>query len=238
MQLTLSSYPNSHLQRLRFSPEVQQLSLLYRVARRFTQVLMCSLWKVRVFNRRYEPDSGGVLYLCNHQSFLDPPLVAFALQRPMDFMARDTLFRGHFFKRLIEMFHAFPVKRGAADVGALKEAMRRLKAGRQLVVFPEGTRTEDGRIGPFLPGAALLAQRAARWTVPVVIDGALECWPRSQKLPSLGSIVVQFGQPISQETARKYEAQSFMDMVQQQVTQMQTDVRRRVGLPTFDYSQQ
>ncbi len=137
MSLTLSSYPNTHLQRVRFSQDVQQLSIFYRFARCCTQVLLCSLWRVRVYNRRFEPESGGVLYLSNHQSYLDPPLAGFALQRPMNFMAKDGLFHNPYFGRLIKMLHAFPVKVGTADIGALKEALRRLKAGRQLLVFPE-----------------------------------------------------------------------------------------------------
>lgn len=238
MPLTQSSFPNTDLQRIRFSDEVQQMSMLYRFCRLLTQVMMCSLWQVRVFNRRFEPADGGVLYLSNHQSYLDPPLISFALQRPMNFMARHTLFRFGPFGRLIGAFHAFPVKVGTADIGALKEAMRRLKAGRQLVVFPEGTRTYDGRIGSLLPGAALLAQRAAKWTVPVLIDGAVDCWPRTQLLPTPGSIVVQYGQPIPQAEAREHDADSFVNMVRDRLIEMQSDVRRRVGRPALDYNEQ
>lgn len=238
MPLTHSSFPNADLQRVRFSDEVQQLSIRYRFCRCLTQALMCSLWQVRVFNRRFEPADGGVLYLSNHQSYLDPPLISFALQRPMNFMARHTLFRFALFRKLIEAFHAFPVKVGTADIGALKEAMRRLKAGRQLVVFPEGTRTYDGRIGPLLPGAALLAQRAAKWTVPVLIDGAVDCWPRTQLLPTPGNIVVQYGRPIPQTEARRRDADSFMNMVRNRLIEMQSDVRRRMGRPAFDYTEQ
>jgi len=234
--LTLSSYPNVKLKGLRFSEEVQQLSLFYRLSRRISHVVICSLWQVRVFGRRYEPDSGGVLYLANHQSFLDPPLLCFGLQRPVNFMAREELFRNRQFARLIRALHAFPVKAGTADIGALKEAMRRLKSGRQVGLFPEGTRSVDGRIGPFLPGAAMLAQRAADWTVPVLIDGAVECWPRTRKLPLPGSIIVQYGQPISQAEAREYDSESFVHMVRGRVTDMQSEIRKRVGQPVFDYS--
>ena len=235
MPMTLSSYPNAKLQRFRFAEEVQQLSLFYRSARRMSHVIICGLWRVRVFGRRHEPASGGVLYLANHQSFLDPPLLCFGLRRPVNFMAREGLFSNSHFGRLIRAFHAFPVKAGTADIGALKEAMRRLKAGHQVVVFPEGTRSVDGRIGAFLPGAAMLAQRAADWTVPVLIDGGAECWPRTQKIPRTGSIVVQYGQPISQAEAREHDAANFVEMVRGRVIDMQADARKRVGRPAFDY---
>ncbi len=235
MPLTLSSYPNSHLNRIRLSFDVRPLSIWYRMAQGALQMFMCLFWRVRVFNRRYEPDSGGVLYISNHQSYLDPPLVAFALRRPMHFMARDSLFHFKLFRWLIESLNAFPVRRGAADTKAVKEAMRRLKDGRPIVIFPEGTRTRDGRIGKFLPGVALLSQRAAKWTVPTLIDGAHECWPRGKASPGIGSVVVQYGEPISQEEARKMTPEEFIERVRSDIVDMQTDVRRRVGRPPLNY---
>jgi 1-acyl-sn-glycerol-3-phosphate acyltransferase len=115
----------------------------------------------------------------------------------------------------------------------MKEAMRRLKDGGQVVVFAEGTRTIDGTIGPLLPGVAMLAQRAAQWTVPVVIDGAFECWPRTQALPSPGSIAVQYGQAISREQAGAMKAEELMAMVRGRMIEMQTALRRRVGRPAL-----
>jgi len=235
MSMTLSSYPNAHLNQLRLSWDVRPLSIWYRAAQLFLQIMMCLLWRVRVFNRRFEPSDGGVLYVCNHQSFLDPPLTAFALLRPMHFMARDTLFRGGPFQWLIESLNAFPVRRSMGDTRAMKQALRRLKEGRPLVVFPEGTRTRDGRVGPFRPGMALLARRGAKWTVPVVIDGAFESWPRTAKLPSLGTVVVQYGRPISQKQARRMEPHAFAEHVRQRIIEIQTDVRHRVGRPPLQY---
>jgi len=211
-------------------------NVFYRFMRRLFQVTMAAFWKVRVFDRHHEPASGGAVYICNHQSFLDPMLMSFALRRPMNYMARDTLFRTPGFKQIIESLNAFPVRRGAADLGAMKEAMRRLKAGQQVVVFAEGTRTIDGRIGPLLPGVALLSQRVAAWTVPVVIDGAFEAWPRTQLLPSPGSIIVRYARPISQAEARASSAERLLAQVRATLIDMQTDLRRRVGRPELVYS--
>jgi len=210
-------------------------NLYYRFMRRFFQVTMCPMWKVRVFNRHYEPAEGGAVYICNHQSFLDPMLMSFALRRPMNYMARETLFRLPVFKQIIRSLNAFPVRRGTADLAALKEAMRRLQRGQQLVVFPEGTRTRDGRIGEFLPGAAVLCQRAAQWTVPVLIDGAFEAWPRVRKLPGPGSVVVQYAPPIPQAEARRAKPGEFMARVRKKLIEIQADVRRRIGRPPIKY---
>ncbi len=225
------SFPNRRLGLRNWPEGVPAPNLYYRLMRRVFQATMTAGWRVRVFNRHLEPTSGGVVYICNHQSFLDPMLMSFALRRPMNYMARDSLFRFPLFRGLIRSLNAFPVRRGHADTAALKESMRRLKAGGQLVVFAEGTRTHDGGIGPLLPGVAMLARRAAEWTVPTVIDGAFECWPRGQLLPRPGSIVVSYATPISRSEAREAEPQEFMAGIRRTLIQTQADLRRRVGRP-------
>ncbi len=229
------SHPNPLLRGLRFGSGAPTPNLWYRLARRIFQVTMCAMWRVRVFNRHLEPASGGALYICNHQSYLDPMLMSFALRRPMSYMARASLFRMPGFRHVIESLNAFPVKRGAADTAALKEATRRLKADGQLVVFAEGTRTTDGRIGPFLPGVAMLARRAAEWTVPVVIDGAFEAWPRSRALPGPGSVAVQYARPIPRDEARSAEPAALLERVRREMIAMQADIRRRVSRPALAY---
>ncbi len=229
------SYPNPLLRGFRL-PEGTILSgLWYRLARRFFQVSMSPFWKVRVFNRHYEPSCGSAVYISNHQSFLDPILMSFALRRPMSYMARDSLFHSWGFGQLIKSLNAFPVKRGTADTGAIKEAMRRLKKGGQVVLFPEGTRTRDGRIGQLLPGVAMLSQRSAQWTVPVVIDGAFEAWPRTRALPGPGSIVVQYGQPIPREEVRGKDPAEFVAEMRDILIGIQSDIRRRIGRPALEY---
>jgi len=232
------SYPNPALRGWRFAEGVVEPNLFYRFLRRVFQVTMCAAWKVRVFDRHREPANGSAVYICNHQSFLDPMLMSFALRRPMNYMARDSLFRAWGFRRLIRALNAFPVRRGTADTAALKEAMRRLKAGGQVVVFAEGTRTPDGRIGPLLPGVAMLAQRAADWTVPVVIDGAFEAWPRSQRLPLPGLVTVRYGRPIPQAEARGMSAAELTTRVRGTLIELQADLRRRTGRKPFDYGQE
>jgi len=230
-----ASCPNPLLRSWPLPGGVPAPNLWYRFMRRVFQVTMISLWKIRVFNRHYEPADGSALYICNHQSFLDPMLMSMGLARPMNYMARHTLFRFPGLKQFMESLNTFAVRRGTADTAAVKEAMRRLRRGGQVVVFPEGTRTRDGRVGAFLPGVALLAQRAADWTVPVLIDGAFEAWPRTQKLPRPGSIVVQYAPPIPRDDARKLSAGELLSRVRSAILEMQADVRRRVGRPAIHY---
>ncbi|MCE5324804.1 MAG: 1-acyl-sn-glycerol-3-phosphate acyltransferase [Planctomycetaceae bacterium] len=231
----IRSHTNPALPKLNLPADIPHASTAYLIMRAILQALFSVIYKLRTFNRHLEPASGGVLYICNHQSFLDPIIASCMLQRPCNYMARDSLFRNAFFAKVISTFNAFPVKRGTADTGAIKEAMRRLKAGGCLVIFAEGTRTEDGRIGPMLPGVALLAQRAAKWVVPVVIDGAYEAWPRTRKFPGAGSMMVQYGTPMPQEQAKKLSSDELIATMRQQMIAMQTDLRKRAGRPELKY---
>ena len=235
---TTRSYPNPLLRTIRLPQTIESANAYYRMMRWGLRLIMPMAWKVRVYGRHNEPAEGGVVYISNHQSFLDPMLVGFGLVRPLNYMARSTLFDTPGLKQLMASLNAFPVKRGTADTGALKEAMRRIKRGGQVLVFAEGTRTRDGRVSPFLPGVALLAQRAARWIVPVVIDGAFEVWPRTSPLPGTGNIVVCFGEPIPQAHARKFKAAPLVEHVRQIIIQMQTDVRRRLGRGELKYDEE
>lgn len=233
----LPSHPNPELAGLAMPQGVPGPNMVYRIMRLLCQVSMSMVWQVRIFGRHLEPKSGGCVYVCNHQSFLDPMLMSFALRRPMNYMARDSLFRMPGFAGFIRSLNAFPVRRGTADMAALKEAMRRLRSGRQVVVFAEGTRTRDGRIGRMLPGVAMLAQRAADWTVPVVIDGAFEAWPRTRALPGPGRVLVQYAEPIPREQARACRPEQLISSIRSRLIEMQTDLRRRFGRPALNYEQ-
>ena len=235
--MTPASYPNPILRGPGMPDGVTPPNLYYRFMRLCCHLSMSAFFKIRVFNRHYEPAKGGAVYISNHQSFLDPMLMSVALRRPMNYMARDSLFRTPGFRHLIASLNAFPVRRGTADTAAMKEAMRRMKAGGQVVVFAEGTRTKDGRVNEFLPGVALLSQRAAEWTVPVLIDGAYEAWPRENALPRPGNVVVQYGRPIHRDEARKMKAAEFVKSVRQTLIDIQTDVRQRVGRPPLEYKE-
>ena len=125
----------------------------------------------RFYGRENIPRSGGVLLLSNHQSVLDPMLCGSGSDRQLSYVARDTLFKNSAFSWLIESVNAIAIKRGTADITAMKIIIEKLKAGHGIVLFPEATRTHDGRIADIKPGFGLLSRRANVPVVPVVVDG-------------------------------------------------------------------
>jgi 1-acyl-sn-glycerol-3-phosphate acyltransferase len=151
------------------------------------------LWKFRAFGLENIPRTGGVLLAANHESYLDPVLVAMVLPREMHFMARRTLFRNPAFRAIIAGYNAFAIERDSADVKGVNSAIARLEAGNILLVFPEGTRTGNGSIGP-MKSVGVMAERAAVPIVPVLIQGAYEVWPKGRLIPHLGRISLDLRQ--------------------------------------------
>lgn len=142
-----------------------------------------------------------MLVVANHQSYLDPPLLGCAMpQRQFDFLARAGLFDVKWLKPLITALHSVPIKENGSDPASIKEILRRLEAGRVVLVFPEGSRTETGEMGEFKRGVALLLKRAKCPVLPVGIAGAYDAWPRgSRPRPFRKRVIVEVGEPISYE---------------------------------------
>ncbi len=166
--------------------------------------------------------SGGMLIASNHQSFIDPILIGIGTKEPVSFLARDTLFVVPGFGWLIRKMGTHPVRRGTADSTALKTVIRLLRGGEVLLMFPEGTRTRDGAVGEFRPGAAAIAIRCGVPIVPVCIEGAFDCWPRDRMLPRPSRVGVAFGEPM--ETRGK-DARELIGRVRAEVERLQVFLR-------------
>jgi len=211
----------------------------YWIARLICQWVCILLLRVRVFGLANVPRTGGVLLVSNHQSFMDPVLAAMALPREGNYMARDSLFRSWWFGRLISYVNAFPVKRGTADLAAIKETMRRLRQGRLVLMFPEGTRSADGRVGPMLAGPATVAKKCDVPIVPALVDGMIQAWPRDRLLPGLGDVIVEYGKPITPAEYADMTADELTEVIRRRIIAMQERRHRRAPsrrLEWFDAS--
>jgi 1-acyl-sn-glycerol-3-phosphate acyltransferase len=173
-----------------------QRSLLWKILQVPCRILTSLLFDLKVYNVQRVPQSGGVLLAANHQSYLDPVLVAVRLRRPVSYLAKRELFENPFFGWLIRSLHAFPIQQNHGDLAAVRETLRRLAEGHVLNVYPEGTRTEDGRIGPLQKGIALILRKADVPVVPVAIDGSFKAWPYTRKMFRPGRVRVMYGRPM------------------------------------------
>ena len=124
------------------------------------------------------PREGGGLILVNHQSFLDPMLVGLPLQRPVSYLARDTLFPIRFIGWVLRKTYVMPINRDSPSTASIREALQRMEHGFFVGIFPEGTRCVDGEVGEFKPGFVTLIRRVNLPVYPVGIAGAHEAMPR------------------------------------------------------------
>ncbi len=211
--------------------EDDHLRLRWRLARAFARTVYLLAFRGRVLGVKNVPRKGGVLLVSNHQSFIDPILASLVFDRECNFMARESLFYHRAFAWLISAMNAFPVRRGTADMRAVKETLRRLKKGQMVLVFPEGTRTTDGRIGELQPGAAAIAKQAKATVVPTMIEGAYNVWPRQALLPRPARVIVRYAPPIGPEEAAQMPKEVLTARIGQTLRQMQAEVRRIYGFP-------
>jgi 1-acyl-sn-glycerol-3-phosphate acyltransferase len=176
---------------------MNQRSFVWKCLQIIARVGTTLMFDLKSYGHKNVPTGGGVLLVANHQSFLDPVLVAVRLSRPVSFLAKSELFENPYFGWFIRMLHAFPVRQGEGDVGAVKEIIRRLGEGDALNIYPEGSRTETGDLGRLEKGVALVIRRAGVPVVPVAIDGSFAAWPKDKKIFHAHPIRLKYGTPMN-----------------------------------------
>ena len=170
--------------------------VLYGILKPPAVALMRLLFRLEPRGREHVPMTGPVLLASNHVSVLDPPLVGGATPRELHFMAKEELFRIPLLGRLITGLNSHPVKRDGSDSRALKTAIRLLAEGHAILVFPEGTRGVEGRLGEGKAGAGMLAVMSGAPVVPVYVSGSARALPPGQAVPRPAKVRVTFGPPL------------------------------------------
>ena len=154
------------------------------------------LFRIRFEGVEHVPRAGPVVITPNHVSFMDPILVTIPVRRALHYMALEPFFRVRGLGALMRWARAFPIQEGEPDNFAVRRALRVLRQGEPLVIFPEGGRSPDGRLQPFRPGAFRLALATGVPVVPVTIAGAFEAWPAQRRLPRPGRIAITYHAPL------------------------------------------
>ncbi|MCX5713978.1 MAG: lysophospholipid acyltransferase family protein [Candidatus Omnitrophica bacterium] len=153
-------------------------------------------FRAKIYGRENLPKNEGFILAGNHVSFLDPIALGSILPLRVNFMARHSLFRNPIIGTIISICGSFPVKRGTADIGAIKEAIRRVKKGGILVVFPEGTRSGNKNFAEPKAGVGFLASKINAPVVPVFVRGTAEALPRSSGFIRFNKVFIYIGKPM------------------------------------------
>lgn len=139
------------------------------------------------------PEQEGVVIASNHRSYADPVLLTMYMKRPVKYMAKEELFRNKLFAAFIRMLGAFPVKRGSGDLKVIEDSVNILKNGNNLVIFPEGTRSKENKVGRGKTGVAMIAAKSGADILPVGI-----CF-EGNKLKFRSRLTVKIGKLIKYE---------------------------------------
>lgn len=179
------------------------MSRLYASVKPGAATLMRLFFRVEAKNPEHVPSAGRVLLVANHSSLLDPPLIGGVAPRQLSFLAKAELFRIPLFGAFIRRLNARPIRREGPDPGALRTALRVLEAEGALLIFPEGTRGEEGVLRPAKAGAGMLAVTSGAPVVPVYVSGSGRAWPRGRRFFRPAKITVAFGPPLSFDGGRR-----------------------------------
>jgi 1-acyl-sn-glycerol-3-phosphate acyltransferase len=178
------------------------MNLSYRIGWTFFRAMYATYFRWRVFGAENVPLQGGVILASNHSSFLDPPLVGSGLKRGINYLARESLFRYPGIGALLRSWSAVPVDRDGGGAKGLKIILDRLLAGGGIILFPEGTRTKDGKLQPARSGIGLTVIKSTAPVVPVRVFGTYEAYGRHVKIPRPYRVAVKYGKPMNFEALR------------------------------------
>ena len=155
-----------------------------------------------VYNAERVPVQGGLILASNHASFLDPPLVGSGIWRGINYLARENLFRFPVMGWVLRHWQVVPVDRDGGGAAGLRAILDRLLAGGAIILFPEGTRTRDGKLQPARSGIGLTVIKSKAPVVPVRVFGTFEAYGRHLRFPRPYRVAVKYGQPMRFEQLR------------------------------------
>ncbi|MCA9195656.1 MAG: 1-acyl-sn-glycerol-3-phosphate acyltransferase [Planctomycetales bacterium] len=155
----------------------------YRTVQYLARFFGVTLFQLRCYGREHTNFDGPALILSTHQSHFDPVLIGATFNERLNYLARKTLFNSRIFATVITLLDAIELDRDRSGIAGLKETIKRLKSGSKVLIFPEGTRSTDGKIGELKPGFLAVARRCQVPLLPVAITGAYEALPKGTKFP-------------------------------------------------------
>ena len=199
--------------------------IFYRVIQNLSRFATVIIYDLRCLHRERTRLPGAAIILATHQSHFDPVLIGATFDERLCYLARKTLFKNRLFGLLIEALDAIELDRDRSGLAGLKETLKRLKQGKKVLVFPEGTRTSDGRIAKLKPGFLSVARRSRVPLIPVAISGAYEALPRTSLFPCYYPLRVAVGQAILPDEYLELEDTELLDLVAQRLHRCYDDAQ-------------
>lgn len=172
------------------------MNLSYYIAWSLFRLMYATCFRWRVHNPERVPKKGPVILAGNHASYLDPPLIGCGLHRHLSFFGRESLFRIPVVGAIMRSWKAVPVDRDGGSASGLRVTLERLREGGGIILFPEGTRTRDGKLQPARAGIGLTVIKSEAPVVPVRVFGTYDAFGRRHLFPRPKRVEVKYGLPM------------------------------------------
>ena len=196
------------------------LETIYAYASRMArQIVRLTGSRITINGAENIPKSGATLFVANHQSYMDIPVMMSVIERPVGFVAKEELGRIPFFAQWIVYMKCVLITRGDTRKAlvAILQAAKLLQQGHSLVLYPEGTRSIDGSLGEFKAGSLKAAQKGKAIVVPVAIDGARNIMPRNSFWMYKSDVTVTILPAISAEVVQDMDTKELAMLVKRQI---------------------
>ncbi|MBH0199348.1 MAG: 1-acyl-sn-glycerol-3-phosphate acyltransferase [Nitrospira sp.] len=151
------------------------------------------------------PHTGGILVAANHASYLDIPMLGCGMKRRAWYLGRSDLFPVPGLNAVLQSLGWIPVRMGRLDREAFGKAIRLIRAGEVVVIFPEGGRSRDGQLRPPKAGIGVIVSQTGCPVVPAYLKGTFDVLPTGARWPRWREVTVRFGEPITFETGKRKE---------------------------------
>ena len=193
---------------------------LYTITRWILNIVFFKIFHLHVEGRENIPVKGAVIVAPNHKSNWDPPLIGVAFSnRVVHYMSKEELFKNPIAAWILTMFGTFPVKRGSGDGSAVMRAVRELRKGYPVGIFPEGTRIKREGLGRFHSGMASIAMIEGTDILPVAVVGSLNMpHPKQHPAVLIGKII-----HVEKQKPTKESIQALNEKVKSAIEQLMTD---------------
>ncbi len=190
--------------------------MFYNVAKATMKIISSLIYNVKVYNREYEPLEGPVILCSNHISMMDPILIGVWLKRQIKFMAKEELFSMPILGFLVKKVGAFPISRNTGDLNAIKIALKTLKDGNVLGLFPEGGRRHNQEESKAKTGVANFSYKTKATVFPVHII----C--KNSKLKFFSKVEIVYGNPM------KFEDLGFTDGSSEEMKRISGEILTKI----------
>jgi len=197
--------------------------MLYELVIPLGRLWFKTFFKLHVIGLENVPRHGPGLVCANHCSYLDPMLAAVALPRKTYNVSRKEIYQLPLLGPVIRRLGAVRIDRESlADKGALQTVLAIMDHGDLCMIYPEGTRSPDGRLQNPHNGAAFLAVKSGAPVVPIAIIGSYECWPRQKRVARIGRITLRIGEPVTYHLAPERQSRK------EDLTAISMDIMSRI----------